>query len=42
MPANLAKAVVIQELLNADERFEDVFAEFDEKVSFLVKKFKER
>ena len=31
MPVELAKAVVIQELLNRDETFEDVFAEFDEK-----------
>lgn len=29
MPADLAKAVVKQELLNRDETFEDVFAEFD-------------
>ena len=33
MPASLAKAVVKQELLNADESFEDIFAEFDEEVS---------
>ena len=31
MPAELAKAVVQQELLHADESFDDVFAEFDEK-----------
>ena len=31
MPASLAKAVVEQELLNNDEKFEDVFIEFDEK-----------
>jgi aarF domain-containing kinase len=31
MPADLAKAVIVQELLNRDETFEDVFAEFDEK-----------
>lgn len=31
MPASLAKAVVQQELLNRDEKFEDVFVEFDEK-----------
>lgn len=30
MPASLAKAVVKSELLHADERFEDVFCEFDE------------
>ena len=30
MPASLAKAVVTQELLNRDEKFEDVFAEFDD------------
>lgn len=30
MPAELAKAVVVQELLNRDEKFEDVFSEFDE------------
>lgn len=30
MPASLAKAVVETELLNADEKFDDVFAEFDE------------
>jgi aarF domain-containing kinase len=30
MPAALAKAVVKSELLNADERFEDVFAAFDD------------
>ena len=30
MPASLAKAVVESELLHADERFEDVFCEFDE------------
>lgn len=30
MPASLAKAVVVSELLHADERFEDIFAEFDE------------
>mmetsp|Transcript_33512 Transcript_33512/g.69751 ORF Transcript_33512/g.69751 Transcript_33512/m.69751 type:complete len:614 (-) Transcript_33512:329-2170(-) len=30
MPASLAKAVVESELLHADERFEDVFSEFDE------------
>ena len=31
MPAALAKAVIESELLHADEKFEDVFAEFDEK-----------
>jgi aarF domain-containing kinase len=31
MPVELAKAVVVQELLNRDEKFEDVFAEFDDK-----------
>ena len=30
MPASLAKAVVESELLHSDERFEDVFSEFDE------------
>lgn len=30
MPAELAKAVIVQELLNRDEKFEDVFSEFDE------------
>lgn len=30
MPASLAKAVVTSELLHADEKFEDVFAEFDQ------------
>ena len=30
MPFELAKAVVCSELLNADETFDDVFAEFDE------------
>lgn len=30
MSAELAKAVIVQELLNRDEKFEDVFAEFDE------------
>lgn len=30
MPLELAKAVVQQELLNRDEKFEDVFEEFDE------------
>lgn len=30
MPSSLAKAVVKQELLNRDEKFEDVFVEFDE------------
>lgn len=30
MPASLAKAVVKQELLNKDEKWEDVFAEFDD------------
>jgi aarF domain-containing kinase len=30
MPASLARAVVIQELLNRDESFEDVFSEFDD------------
>ena len=30
MPASLAKAVVTQELLNRDEKFEDVFVEFDD------------
>jgi len=30
MPASLAKAVVKQELLNADEAWEDVFVEFDD------------
>lgn len=31
MPVSIAKAVVEQELLNRDEKFEDVFVEFDEK-----------
>lgn len=31
MPADLAKAIIVQELLNRDENFEDVFAEFDDK-----------
>ena len=30
MPASLAKAVIEQELLIKDEKFEDVFVEFDE------------
>ena len=30
MPASLAKAVVQKELLHADEKFEDVFVEFDD------------
>ena len=30
MPASLARAVVERELLHSDERFEDVFSEFDE------------
>lgn len=30
MPASMAKAVIKSELLNADESFDDVFAEFDE------------
>ena len=30
MPSTLAKAVVMQELLNHDEKFEDVFSEFDD------------
>lgn len=30
MPTSLAKAVVDKELLNADEKFDDVFSEFDE------------
>ena len=31
MPASLARAVVAKELLNSNEKFEDVFIEFDEK-----------
>jgi aarF domain-containing kinase len=30
MPASLARAVVEKELLHRDEKFEDVFSEFDE------------
>lgn len=33
MSAQLARAIVKQELLNADETFDDVFAEFDDVVS---------
>ena len=32
MPASLANAVVTQELLNRDEKFEDVFVEFDDEI----------
>lgn len=30
MPASVSKAVIQQELLNEDEKFEDVFLEFDD------------
>jgi aarF domain-containing kinase len=36
MPASLAKAIVKQKLLNQDERFEDVFEEFDDEVRYEV------
>jgi hypothetical protein len=33
MPASLARAIVKQELLHADETFDDIFTEFDDEVS---------